>query len=79
MNEETKRIYSAFGYDVSKGLRRPNQVTDEEALTIAKIFNNQLQWEVYLREKGSNGQIGLKSNPPTNTDYALFWEWKPYV
>lgn len=48
MDEETKKIYSAFGYDISKGLRKLNQVTDEEALTIAKLFNNQYEWKIYL-------------------------------
>ncbi len=62
MDEEIKKIYAAFGYDVSKGLRKLNQITDKEALTIAKIFNNKLDWEVYLRKKGKDGQIGLKSS-----------------
>ena len=60
MNETTKKIYEAFGYNTSKPLRKLSEITNEEALTIAKIFDNKKRWEVYQKEK--DGQIGLKSN-----------------
>lgn len=60
MNGITKKIYEAFGYDTSKPLRKINEITDEEALTIAKIFDNKKTWKVYQRKE--DGQIGLKSN-----------------
>jgi hypothetical protein len=61
MDEETEKIYEAFGYDCSKPLRKLNQITDEEALTIAKIMDNKQKWTIHSRK---DGQIGLKSITP---------------
>jgi len=60
MEEELKNIYEGFGYDFSKGLRSLNQISDEEAINVAKIFMNKLSWEVSSREKD---KIELKSGP----------------
>ncbi len=58
MDEETKKIYRAYDYDCSKPLRELNQISDEEAITIAKIFDNKQKWTVDLRK---DKQISLKS------------------
>ena len=60
MDELIKKVYEAFGYDTSNPLRKIREITDEEALTIAKIFDNEKKWKVYQRKE--DGQIGLKSN-----------------
>ncbi len=60
MDEITKKIYEAFGYNNPKSLRKITEITDKEALTIAKIFDNEKTWRVHQRKE--NDQIGLKSN-----------------
>lgn len=60
MNEATKKIYGAFGYDTSKPLRKLTEITDKEALNIAKIFDNKLRWKV--KKRGKDSQIDLNSN-----------------
>jgi len=60
MDKEIKKIYKAFGYDISKGLRKLNQITDKEAINLAKIFDHKLDWEVSCR---NNETIDLKSSP----------------
>ena len=62
MDDEVRKIYEAFGYDCSKPLRKLNQVTDEEAITIAKIFDNTLDWKINLDNRMVEERIELESN-----------------
>lgn len=52
MDEEIKRVYSAFGYDVSKGLRKVSDITDGEAMNVGKILDRELGWWVKDRKNG---------------------------
>jgi len=62
MDDRIKQLYAVFGYDVNKELRKLTEITDDEALNVANIFNNELGWQVHSRDHVKQGHILLKSD-----------------